>query len=74
MDYFGSLEEVEAFIFKESHAIHCLREEAEAIKGAVSSEVWLNGNCPSYVVAIDDEDQEIACFRIGEVGVQSVAK
>lgn len=64
MQTFESLKQAEEFKENNQWMLLTLQSEAESVAGVVCSEVWLNGNCPSFVVGIDCEDQHIVSFKI----------
>jgi hypothetical protein len=61
---FKSLEDAEAYSSHNKEKLYQLQKEAESVPGVVNSDVWLNGNCPSYVVGVDNDDKEIVCFKL----------
>jgi len=61
---FNNLAEAETF--KSSHADYLaeLEQQALATPRVAWTEVWLNGNYPSYVTGYDEDEEEVRAARI----------
>jgi len=61
---FKTLEEAKIFELENEGLLSELSTIAKSVSGCLRTEIWLNGNAPSYISVIDEEDQEIACIPI----------
>lgn len=61
---FTSVQEALSYEIANEAALRRLQREAEAVPGVEYSEVWLNGNCPSFVAGYDNQDEVIVCFKV----------
>jgi hypothetical protein len=61
---FKSLEEADHFKQCEADRLMQLQTEALALDGVVHTEIWLCGNCPSFVAGFNSEDAQVVSFII----------
>lgn len=64
MTTFNSLQDAEDFKKSNADLLMRIQAEVEAVPGVVSSEVWLNGNPPSFIVGLDSEDNHFVYLKI----------
>lgn len=61
---FDSLSQAKRYERDNADLISMLQKETEAIDGVLYSEVWLNGNPPSFVAGFNNEDEHIVSLKL----------
>ncbi|KZX78274.1 hypothetical protein A3715_10425 [Oleiphilus sp. HI0009] len=61
----SSLNDADEFKKANLSKIDSLMNEAELVDNVVHSELWVNGNCPSFVAGFNDEDEWVVSYKIG---------
>lgn len=61
---FASLTHAEEFKQNNLKLLSELSSEVEKLEGIERSEVWLCGNCPSFIAGYDDNEEQIVSLPI----------